>query len=94
MTMNKYNSDDLKQSLSQFLENYIKEEGFDVVVIDAENYKRLLKSAATIQALESGGVDNWEYYDECMIEANEIYDDMLNDAMKHKIEFNPDESVN
>lgn len=36
------------------------------VTITEEEYKSLLQSARELQALESGGVDNWEWYGEAM----------------------------
>jgi len=35
-------------------------------IIDKEYYEELEESAAVLHALERGGVDNWEWYDDAM----------------------------
>jgi len=36
------------------------------VSISPEEYDRLLESEKKLNALEAGGVDNWEWYDDAM----------------------------
>jgi len=36
------------------------------VEITKKEYESLLRDSAILRALESGGVDNWEWYDEAL----------------------------
>lgn len=38
----------------------------ETVEIDKEEYLELLLAEAKLQALENGGVDSWEWYDEAL----------------------------
>ena len=46
----------------------------DTVTIPEAEYTRLLMSEKVLRALESGGVDNWEWYGESLRDAG-LYDD-------------------
>lgn len=62
----------------------------DNVTISASEYKKMQRDLAKLNALEAGGVDNWEWYSESLIEwhkgnhKEELLDwfiDELNDVM-------------
>lgn len=38
----------------------------ETITISKKEYERLLKDSARLQALENGGVDNWQGYDYAM----------------------------
>lgn len=38
----------------------------NVVVISLKDYNELLDDQLVLNALRQGGVDNWDWYDECM----------------------------
>jgi hypothetical protein len=40
----------------------------ETVTISKQDYEDLQRSAAKLQALENGGVDNWEYYSKSLEE--------------------------
>jgi hypothetical protein len=40
----------------------------DKITISTEEYERLLKRDEILTALEAGGVDNWEWYDDAIEE--------------------------
>lgn len=42
------------------------------VVVPAEHYKKLLKASHKLNALENGGVGNWDWYDESLKEFYEM----------------------
>ncbi len=48
----------------------------NTVTISKEEYDELLNNAMFLNALESCGVDNWDYYDM----AREMYREMLKDS--------------
>jgi hypothetical protein len=39
-----------------------------MVLVDKKEYEYLLRNARKLQALENGGVDNWEWYGESLRE--------------------------
>jgi len=43
-----------------------KEFKVEKVVISKDEYKKLLKSQSRLELLESGGVSNWEWYDDVL----------------------------
>lgn len=45
------------------------------VTITLEEYKSLLKDREKLQALERGGVDNWEWYSDSLEEYFAKYED-------------------
>lgn len=47
-------------------------------LIDKSTLEFLLKSSKKLQALESGGVDNWEWCGECISEFEELNGDIDN----------------
>lgn len=46
----------------------------DRVILDIAVYQRLIHDSRVLQALEAGGVDNWEWYSESLREAG-LYGD-------------------
>jgi len=44
----------------------------ETVTISKKEYEELLKKSRKLRALENGGVDNWEWYDESL---TKYYDD-------------------
>jgi hypothetical protein len=46
----------------------------ETVTITKKEYSDLLKSQKKLEALESGGVDNWEWYDQSLQDAG-FYDE-------------------
>jgi len=47
----------------------------DKVTISVEHYEELLRAQKRLSALESGGVDNWEWYHESLKEGGCLDDD-------------------
>lgn len=45
---------------------------FKVKDLDQDDYEELLEASKKLEALENGGVDNWEGYEYCMSEFHEI----------------------
>lgn len=45
------------------------------ITISRKLYDQLVKSQKKLEALEGGGVDNWEWYDECMSSLEEENDE-------------------
>lgn len=43
----------------------------DTVTISTAEYNQLVKDSKKLSALEAGGVDNWEWYDEAMSSIND-----------------------
>jgi len=51
---------------SAILTAMMKELKMDVIEVSKRRYQELLDAEARLDALEAGGVDNWEGYDEAM----------------------------
>lgn len=66
----------------------------DLMVITVQKYKSLLKDSLVLAALESGGVDNWDYYGDSVrgflgVENAEDFDELVErDMNKRMTSFN------
>lgn len=55
------------------------------VKLSQEEYKKIQRQLDKLNALELGGVDNWEYYDACLSEwyADNEVDELLDTAIEN-----------
>jgi len=53
-----------------------------MIKIKLEEYIRLVKAEATLELLEIGGVDNWEYYGDALNADDQDYDEYMNELEK------------
>lgn len=42
-----------------------------MILVDTEKYWQMVRDQKLLQALQAGGVDNWEGYDDCLEEVED-----------------------
>lgn len=60
----------------------LSSENPDTVTLSRKEYENLIADSVTLECLNAGGVDNWEWYGESMTDYDSILESRLKDGNK------------